>query len=290
MKNMILNRFKWGFLFILIFNAASGKIPAGMFPEIKGWQLTEEPKVYTPDNLWDLIDGAADGFLSYGFQDLHIAEYSDDKDQKVRVELYRQSSPVNAFGIYASERMPDYNFIQLGVQGYTSQDVLIFFTGDFYVKIMASGTTGIPEDKLVYIGEQINNYLGIESKWPEELSVFPETGKLKNGENYIAKNFLGYQFLQSAFTAEYKGEKKNYKLFIMHSPDSDQARETLKKYFKQVKFTYSDISDKNYAVEDPYNGKIYIGLAGSYILGVMNMDDQKTAITDLDQIRERIPK
>ena len=289
MKNMILNRMKCGLLFILIFNAASGKIPASMFPEIEGWKLTIEPKVYTPDNLWDLIDGAADVFLSYDFQDLHIAEYSNNKNQTVRVEIYRQSSPMNAFGIYAAERMPDYNFIQIGVQGYTSQDVMNFFTGNLYVKIMVSGTTNIPEDKLILIGKQINSNLAYDNKWPEELTVFPETGKLKNSENYIAKNFLGYEFLKSAFTAEYKGEK-NYKLFIMHFPDKTKAQETLKQYFEQVKYSNSDISDKNYAVDDPYNGKIFIGMAGNYILGVMNMEDQNAAFTDIDQMRDRIPK
>ena len=33
------------------------------FPEIKGWKLIVEEKVYTAENLWDVIDGAADLFL-----------------------------------------------------------------------------------------------------------------------------------------------------------------------------------------------------------------------------------
>ncbi|MZP56855.1 MAG: hypothetical protein GT600_15540, partial [Bacteroidales bacterium] len=45
------------------------------FPELNGFRKSEKYPVYTPENLWDFIDGAADGFLSLGFIDLHIAEY-----------------------------------------------------------------------------------------------------------------------------------------------------------------------------------------------------------------------
>ena len=116
MKNRTFSRFYWICLFLLIVHTASGKIPSGLFPEINGWKLSVDSNVYTPNNLWDLIDGAADVYLSYDFQDLHIGEYSN-QGQIIRVEMYRQSSSVNAFGIYAAERMPDYDFIKLGVQG-----------------------------------------------------------------------------------------------------------------------------------------------------------------------------
>ncbi|MCK5463933.1 MAG: hypothetical protein KAI95_12985, partial [Bacteroidales bacterium] len=41
------------------------------FPEVKNWNLTVLPDVYTPGNLWDLINGAAESYLSYDFVDLH---------------------------------------------------------------------------------------------------------------------------------------------------------------------------------------------------------------------------
>jgi hypothetical protein len=288
MKTRILNRLKWICLFLLIVHTAYGKIPVGLFPEVKGWQLAVEPKIYTPDNLWDLIDGAADVFLSYDFQDLHIGEYTS-QGQTIRVEIYRQSSPVNAFGIYAAERMPDYNFINLGAQGYSSGGAVNFYTGDFYVKIMTSGSENVSLEKLEFIGEQINSHLGQESKLPAELAIFPEDGKIKNAENYVAKNFLGYGFLKSAFTAEYQGEK-NYKLFIMHFSDNAEAKETLKKYFEQVKFSDKDISDKNYMIEDPYNGNIFIGLAGNYLLGTINLSDETMALSSINKMRSRIPE
>ena len=49
--------------------------------------------VYTADNLWEVINGAAELYLAYDFQDLHQAIYSADNEREVRVELYRHSYP-----------------------------------------------------------------------------------------------------------------------------------------------------------------------------------------------------
>ena len=59
--------------FLFIFNNTGDTI---IFPEEQGWKLSTDFPVYTPDNLWDYINGAADGYLSFGFQDLTMAEYT----------------------------------------------------------------------------------------------------------------------------------------------------------------------------------------------------------------------
>ena len=46
------------------------------FPEIPGWKLNVNEHVYNAGDLWELINGAADIFLSYYFEDLLIGEYT----------------------------------------------------------------------------------------------------------------------------------------------------------------------------------------------------------------------
>ena len=43
-----------------------------VFPDFTGWKLQEDQRIYTGKDLWELIDGAADIFLSYDFKDLRI--------------------------------------------------------------------------------------------------------------------------------------------------------------------------------------------------------------------------
>ncbi len=118
---------------------------ASLFPIVPGWTVTTDTTVYTPDNLYDLIDGAADVYLSYGFTDLHLANYRDGKGTEVRVELYRHNTPANAFGIYSQERKPDYHFISVGAQGYRDEGVLNFLAGRYYVKVSTHAPGARPQ-------------------------------------------------------------------------------------------------------------------------------------------------
>ena len=49
------------------------------FPMLDGFKKETNYPVYTPDNLWDFINGAADNYLAYDFVDLHVAEYKKER-------------------------------------------------------------------------------------------------------------------------------------------------------------------------------------------------------------------
>ena len=63
-------------LWIPISLSMSGKDPVD-FPELKGWDLKVSEDMYTPANLWDLINGAAESYLAYDFIDLSLADYKN---------------------------------------------------------------------------------------------------------------------------------------------------------------------------------------------------------------------
>ena len=84
--------------------------------------------------MWDFINGAAESYLSYGFVDLHVAEYKKGKNV-IRLEIYRHSDHIMAFGIYSTERSPSFKYMKLGSQGYKTESAINFFKGNYYVKI-----------------------------------------------------------------------------------------------------------------------------------------------------------
>ena len=48
------------------------------FPQITGWKKSGEIRIFLPKNLYDYIDGGADLYLKYDFQELQVAEYQDE--------------------------------------------------------------------------------------------------------------------------------------------------------------------------------------------------------------------
>ncbi len=256
-----------------------------VFPEFSGWKLQEDPRIYSSKDLWELIDGAADIFLSYDFKDLRIAEYSN-KERIIRVELYRQSTADNAYGIYTAERMPDYPQVSVGSQGYKSQGVLNFLSGNYYVKIMSAGAVEAEEDAIAQLAGKINEILAQPVGLPAALGLFPEEGKINLSDAYIAQNFLGYSFLHSAFTAKYKTEAE-FQLFIIRDTP-DELQHMLDEYMKILKDEKPEMKDNLIIARDPYNGTLFMERKGEYLVGVMNTEKEAIAREFIQKVIQKI--
>ncbi len=267
-------------IFPLFFNNASAK-----FPEFNGWKLNVGEKVYIPDNLWDIINGAADAYLTYDFQKLYTAEYSNDNERLIKVYIFEHSSPVNAFGIYSQERSIDYEFTDTGAQGFRSAESYYFITGPYYVQI--TGNSAENRDEIGQLAKLINDHLKQNNQLPPELGFFPEEGKIPYSEKYIATSFLGYDFLRSAFVSSYSPEGKNFQIFIISPGEEQQTGQILTEYLDFAKFPKENRGQTEYTVEDPYNGKVYLYKSGKYLCGIMGAD-QETSKDYLDMLREKI--
>jgi len=257
-----------------------------VFPKIEGWIVKTDKKIYSSGDLWELIDGAAELFLAYGFQDLHLATYTSGKDVEVQAEIYQHSPAVNAYGIYTAERMPDYSFNKIGIQGYTSPGILHFFTGNYYVKLISAGTKEADEASLKFLAGRIAENLGQTNTWPEEIALFPAEGKVYMSDAYIASNFMGYSFFHSAFTARYivNGE---FTLFLIHDT-SAEADTILTRYLGVIKEDKVERQGEIYIIQDLFNGKVYIAKKGGYLAGVLNARDEAVAQENLGKILSAI--
>ncbi len=104
-----------------------GPATAGHLPSIRA------PQSYTADDLWKAINGAADGFLAYGVQDVVIANYSQaGTGSEAAVEIYQMKDALNAYGKYSEERNPDNRFIDVGNEGYSGGTTVNFWKGTYF--------------------------------------------------------------------------------------------------------------------------------------------------------------
>ena len=245
------------------------------FPQIEGFKLELNYPVYVPGTLWDYINGAADSYLSYHFQELRIGEYSDQSGESIKVEVYRHMSRDYAYGIYCSERFPDYNFIDIGIQGYAESGLVNFLIGEYYVKVVSSSET--PDDKkLRFVASEISKWLDDGIALPGTLEFFPERGKIEMSECFIASNFLGHEFLKDAYTANYSVENENFSIFIFHRDDPEELVDIVRNYLNFAKSEVPEkIEDGFYGFEDRYNGLITLHLTGNYLFGFLDCKDKE---------------
>jgi len=257
-----------------ISSAASG--PGGessLFPEIKGWKQTGGILTFSPRKLYDYIDGAADLYLTYEFQELKVAEYQNEKKGSVTVEVYQHKTPTQAFGIYSQERLGNADFLDIGAQGFIEKDILIFTQANYYVKINSADPGAEDEKVLLAFAKGVAKNLGPKGSLPTVLSSFPEEGKKKNSEKFIAKNFLGYSFFLSGFMADYDLSGKKFKLYVMEGANPEDCRNMIQKYLEKIQKFRENVGEGRYTVPDPYHGEMDFAWKGKYIWGILNLDD-----------------
>lgn len=268
-------------------SSAGGPFP---LPGIKGWKPAGEVQVFSPGNLFEYINGAADLYLNYEFRELKVAEYRSDGQASVTVEVYRHKSPLLAFGIYSQERSPAGKFLPIGAQGYSDKGYLNFLIGDAYVKISSYKTGEDDRGVLLQFARAVARNLGGVASLPALLPAFPQEGKKENAEKFILKNFLGYSFLHSGFTADYEIPGKKFQLFIISGKDAADREKMLRDYFKRAGKDWDGSKEGKSRVADPYHGELDLAWKGAYIWGVLNVSDPATRAKYLTLLGEGLAR
>ncbi len=274
----------------VFFWAATGQAGGFRFPEVAGWKQAGEIQTFDPRTLFEYIDGAADLYLAYDFQELQSAEYRAENKASVTVDVYRHATPDHAFGIYSQERLAGGEFLDIGVQGYLDKNLLNFVTGNYYVKIASFGTG--PEDRevLLAFGRKTETNLGQKGALPSLLSGFPPEGKILRSEKFVARNFLGYPFLRSAFTADYEVSGQAFRLFILRGADQEDCRGMLQKHLEETGSAGKKAFPGSYSISDPHHGPVALSWKGRHLWGILNTKDTALAAKYLALLEKALPK
>jgi hypothetical protein len=243
------------------------------FPSVNGWKQVGEIQTFNPGTLYEYINGGADLYLAYDFEELKVAEYQNSQKASVTVDVYRHRTPTHAFGVYSQERVPGANFIDVGIQGYQEKHALNFLSGNTYVKITGYDIASEDQTILLAFAKAVAGNLGEKGAFPVLLTAFPGEGKVKNSEKFIARKFLGYPFLHSAFSADYDHSGKNFRLFIIEGKDQADCRDMVEKYLEQLGMKDKTVAEGQYTLSDAYHGEIDLHWRGARIWGILDLGD-----------------
>lgn len=275
-----------GFLFLFFAGSYSSVDTKDFFPELDEWELDVEEKTYDVTNLWELINGAADVFFTYDFRNLSIASYKKG-DKLIRVEIYQHGNPDKAFGIYRAEKMPDYTTVEIGVEGYVTEGAWGFNTDKYYVKVMDQGIARPMKEEMETIAFAVHKSINGTDVFPEEFKIMPGGDKIDQTEGFVLKNFIGYEMLKYAFTQDYHCGEGSYKLFIMNMSSEKIAEDAMNAYFSAINYAYNE-KQKYYLVNDPFNGKLYMGKVKNFLFGAVYFQDECDITVKLDLLNDRL--
>lgn len=200
--------------------------------EIAGWEADGAMLRYEPDNLWEYIDGAAENFLAYEFEEVVVRDYRDDNDRGLKVEIYRLGSPLMAFGVYSRFRGPDLHFVSIGAEGFIDPYSLHFWKGACYVKVAVFEESAELADAMERFAGAVAAKIPGESAFPPEVDCFPTAGLIDRSVTYITEGVLGSAAFPPSFAGSYRIGGERGTLYL--SPAGDGAREVFAWYAASI--------------------------------------------------------
>ena len=250
---------------------AASPQPSELLPKIKGWKVSDGPTTYTPETLFEYIDGGAESFLHFDFEGLTSATYAKvDAATEITVDIYHHKNAIRAFGMYTQERPAGTTPVPVGVEGYGGPDYLEFVIGSYYVKLIQQGTK--QPSLLRPFAEKLAASLPGTREAPAVLKVFPERGKRVRAEKLAARDFLGQPFLHDAVAVPYQIASASFRLFVVEGKDSADVRTMVQRYRALAKTADANsVGPQGSAtVKDPLNGEVVLQWKGRWLWGAVD--------------------
>ena len=164
--------------FLITSSACSGQVKppsaASIFPAsgaISGWSTNGDLMTYNQQNLFDLVDGQADSFFAYGFEQVSVQRYQDSQGEKLSVEVWQLASEDDAYGLFTASRAG--TPLSIGNQGDGDPGLrLIFWQSRYYVHVNAN--QDLPDDVIMGFAKAVSSALPKGGTTPALVKQLPQ--------------------------------------------------------------------------------------------------------------------
>jgi hypothetical protein len=260
-------------------------------------EIIEGPERFSPDNLYEYINGAAEAFLAYDFDQLAHQVYLV-AGTEVTVDIYDMGNSLDAFGIYSSERARDSEFLEIGVEAYRNGDILNFLQNRYYVKLDAFSESGDTSSLLTDFAGAVSAKLPEAGGLPEIFArAFPSAGLVAHSRTYVKGAPLGHRFLSPAYLAEYSSGSETMTVLVSPSHDSEAAMERIRRMRDHLAKVGEVVPEEKwgreaYFARTKYQGDILALSRGHFAVVLAGVNDShETLLTELlSGLQEQVAK
>jgi hypothetical protein len=229
-------------------------------PVPPGWELLQEDKVYTPESLYDYIDGGAELYLSYGMNEV-ISRIVTQGNNEIRIEIFDMMEARNAFGVFTNTRTKDEKQYGQGSQYFTGTQ--IFWKDKYYIAITANDENAAIVSAIKELAASIDSRIKTTGQLPEIVQYLPREGLQPDGYlyfhhyiwlnalYYIADdNFLNIESDTPAVLAKYNGKEDRIYLLLIQYSDQEKAEVNLlgfrERFLNETHESYQQVEDKTW--------------------------------------------
>jgi hypothetical protein len=227
---------------------------------VPGWTVHGKPRTYTADNLFEYMDGNAEGYILYNFQEMQGITCKRGEVTFV-IDISDMSDPDFSFGMFTSTRDLRQPAYPVGMGGQIVPRRLIFAKGKYYIEI-AANPEGDHTAALKSWAAALDKSVPGTTLPPPALQWFPTAEQ--QSLRLVPESVLGLRLLRRGYLAQYDFGKA----FVAFEDTAQSAADVMQKLRSRFgETTPVAVADEAFQATDRYLGRLCIFRKGRHIGG-----------------------
>jgi len=210
------------------------KLRSDLPRKILDWSSETEGRVYTPQTIFDYINGGAEVYKAYNMRHCLSRRYSTPQGPAIVLDVFDMGSSEDAYGVFTHDS--EGQVVDLGQDGRLRPGWLNFWKDRFFVSIYAEAETAGTLKAVKALGRQIDALIAEQGARPKMLNMLPAQGlsnesirylhhpMILNYHYYLAdQNILHLSADTDAVLASYRRDPQNALVLLVLYPQRDAA-------------------------------------------------------------------
>lgn len=154
--------------------------------QVLDWKAEAEDAVYDRATLFDYMNGGAEVYLAFDFQQVFSRKYVRAENDEIILDIYDMGSPAEAFGVFSCDREDERAGI--GQDSEYGFGLLRFWQSRYFVSVIATGDDKAAKPAVLKLGRAAAALLDSPGARPEILTLLPKKDLIKDRISYFHSN------------------------------------------------------------------------------------------------------
>jgi hypothetical protein len=251
---------------------------------VPGWGQQGPARTYVADNLFDYMNGNAEGYLIYQFVRMQGVTCMSS-DISILIDVSEMADAESAYGIFTANRDPRRPTQKIGMGGQIRPRRATFVKDKYYVEL-AANPEGDHTAALRAFVDAMEKRIPGQTELPVTIGWFPTEKLVRDSIRLIPQSVLGMRQLKRGYVAEYEYGKA----FIVAETSTEGAASVMNKVRERLGQTEpAGIADEGFQASSRYLGRLCFFRKGRYIGGFADLSKTEDAMALAIALAARIP-
>ncbi len=250
---------------------------------VAGWQQQGPARSFSAENLFEYMNGNAEGYLLYQFVGMKGITCTSGADTFV-IDVSEMMDPECAFGLFTASRDQRQPIQPIAMGGQILPRRAMFAKDRYFVEIAASPEKDHSTALRAFVTALEKSITG-RSAAPDAIAWFPKENLVPDSVRLVPESVLGLRLLKRGYVGQYDFGRA----FIVAESSPESATQVMAKLRERIGETApAQIADEAFTGTDKYLNGLCVFRKGRFVGGFANLKPGRDAIPETMRLASQV--